>query len=155
MLAYAPRLVRPFPPLSAGHRTLKTYGIFATPDLEEAFPPQDRLGSRVRPLLGEPEPADHGLGFLMLHFGADGHYLALSEWFGGNMLRHRVYRSDDAIHGSNGFVPMVPRDVMTCVWELEVMKFERDAWVRTVMTRDAVDEDAVEAYLGMRLTGWV
>lgn len=153
-LTYIPRLVKPFPAIEAGGRMLKVYGIFCEPEFESRFPSLESLRARVNAQPAERREDDHGLGFVVLHFGKDGNYLLLGEWYGGNMLRQRVYGCEVDAEGDAPFTPLDPGDLVACVWELEVMKFERDAWVRTVMARGVVDELGVEAYLGMKFSGW-
>lgn len=53
--------------------------------------------------------------------------------------------------------PLSMPDIIACVWELEVIKFERDQWVRTAM-RDASGApgaEALERYLGAAFAGAV
>jgi hypothetical protein len=156
MSTYSPRLVQAFPAVSASGRTFKVYGIFADPDAQPAFPQPGWLRQHVASLRQEPiEQDDHAVGFLMLHFAKDGDYLLMSQWYGVNMLKHWVYRAQDDANGGPAFVALTQRDVIACVWELEVMKFERDAWVRTVMHRGALDEVSTDAYLSATFSGWV
>lgn len=153
--SYRPRLVRPFPAFAAAGRTMKLYGLFKEAARLQEFPSGSWITARVPPLLGEPHPADEGVGFVMLHYGADGLYLLVSEWHGGDMLRHNVFGVEPDGHGRARFVGLDPGDLTICVWELEIMRFERDAWVRTVMASDAPRADAVAAYLAEGLSGWV
>lgn len=152
---YRPRLVRPFPPFTAAGRTMKLYGLFKEAARLLEFPSRSWLTARVPPLLGEPHPADEGVGFVMLHYGADGLYLLASEWHGGDMLRHNVFAVEPDRQGRARFVALSPGDLTICVWELEIMRFERDAWVRTVMASDRPRSEAVSVYLAEGLSGWV
>jgi hypothetical protein len=153
--AYAPRLVRSFAPLVDGDRKLKVYGLYADAARRSTFPSAARLRDLVAAHRGRTCEGDHGVGFVILHLGADGTYLLVSEWHRGDMLRHTVSVAPRGAAADDVFAPVAPADLVACVWELEVMKFERDAWVRTVMARAAVDEAAVEAYLEARFAGWV
>ena len=47
-----------------------------------------------------------------------------------------------------------PTRIVACVWELEVIKFERDAWVRTAMAGLGRPE-SLEAYFAAQMCGWV
>jgi hypothetical protein len=102
-----------------------------------------------------PQPGDHGLGFLILHYGMDGDYLLVSDWYDANMLKHRVRGAETGADGSVTFMPLAQRDLIACVWELEVIKFERDAWVRTVLARGQLDQAGLDAYVGSTFSGWV
>ena len=44
--------------------------------------------------------------------------------------------------------------IVACVWELEVIKFERDAWVRTAMAGLGKPE-SLDAYFAAQMSGWV
>ncbi len=74
---------------------------------------------------------DGDLGFAMIHrCGADFYFLLVSTWRGNNELWESVYAKDggeadffpwpDPGHHRGGF----------CVWEFEVARHERNAWVR-------------------------
>jgi hypothetical protein len=102
-----------------------------------------------------PQPEDHGVGFLILHYGMDGDYLLVSQWYDANMLKHWVRGAETGAGGSVTFAPLVQRDLIACVWELEVIKFERDAWVRTVLARGRLDQAGLDAYVGATFSGWV
>ncbi|HEY2062008.1 hypothetical protein [Amycolatopsis sp. NBC_01480] len=151
-LTYSPRLVKALPPLDVRGRALKAYGIFADPVDADTPPSPEWLRQQVASVLLEPpEPEDHPAGFVILHRGGDGDYLLVSQWFDANMLKHWVRGSA----GGAAFEPLAERAVIACVWELEVLKFERDAWVKTVLARGKLDQDSLDAYLGMTFSGWV
>jgi hypothetical protein len=74
---------------------------------------------------------DGDLGFAMVHrCGSDFYFLLVSTWRGNNELWESVYAKDgadldfypwpDPGHHRGGF----------CVWEFEVVRHERNAWVR-------------------------
>jgi hypothetical protein len=148
--------VKAGPALDVCGRTLKTYGIFADPERRSTLPPAEWLQWHAGSVLPEPPgPGDHPVGFLMLHFGRDGDYLLVSQWYDANMLKHWVRGSETDAEGRVTFAPLAQRDLIACVWELEVIKFERDAWVRTAMARGQLDQDALDAYVGATFSGWV
>lgn len=155
-LTYAPRLVTARPPLDVRGRTLKVYGIFAEPERRSTLPAPEWLRRQAATVLS-PDLADgdHPLGFLMLHYGLDGAYLLVSQWFDANMLKHRVLGAPGDPDGSTTFAPLAERDLVACVWELEVIRFERDAWVNTVLARGSLDPVTRAAYLATTFSGWV
>ncbi len=155
-LTYTPRLVKSLPPLDVGGRALKAYGIFADPAGALDPPSPEWLRQQVAPVLPElPHPGDHPAGFVILHRAKDGDYLLVSQWYDANMLKHWVRGSVAGAGESTVFEPLAEPAVIACVWELEIVKFERDAWVRTVLAHGRLDSEALDAYLGTTFSGWV
>ncbi|GGY65266.1 hypothetical protein [Streptomyces omiyaensis] len=155
-LTYTPRLVKALPPVRANGRTLKAYAMFADPERSGEPPKPDWLERHAAAVLHEPlAGGDHPAGFLILHRGAEGTYLLVSQWYDADMLKHWVRGAVVDAEGETSFAPLPQRDLIACVWELEVVKFERDAWVNTVLARGSTGRDALEAYLGTTFSGWV
>jgi hypothetical protein len=155
-LTYSPRLVKAFPPLEAAGRALKVYGLFAEPDSSAAFPPPQWLRQQAAGVLaGPPGAGDHPAGFLILHYGMDGNYLLVSQWYDANNLKHWVRGSAARAAAGTAFTPLAQRDLVACVWELEIIKFERDAWVNTVLACGHLGQAAIDAYLATTFSGWV
>lgn len=150
--SYSRRLVTAHPPVEAAGRTYKVYGLFADVGRRSEFPDTDTLRREIDGRAAKPHPNDHGVGFVIRHLGRDGDYLLISEWHGGDMLRHRVSGTE---LGGRCLAPLPVDDLVACVWELEVIRFERDAWVRTVLAASPPAATAFEGYLGERMSGWV
>lgn len=89
-----------------------------------------------------PEPAETahrpGVGFLIAHQG-QGDYVVLGWWDNENELPLRVFVRDD----SKWRAAMGGESI--CVWDLQVIWHERQAYVRTFLNADCVDP--VNAYL--------
>jgi hypothetical protein len=85
----------------------------------------------------------------------DGTYLLVSQWYDANMLKHWVRGAKDDADGSTTLAPLAQSDLVACVWELEVIRFERDAWVNTVLAHGELDETSRDAYLATTFSGWV
>ncbi|WP_431158980.1 hypothetical protein [Winogradskyella poriferorum] len=72
-----------------------------------------------------------GIGFLILHAGTEGIFSLINWWVGQNMLNTLIFKSDyDQLHNfelisGNGLAP--------CIWELEVINFERLAWTKHIL----------------------
>lgn len=122
--------------------TVKVYGITAQGEF-----PSTALIEQAKRIAQEtlPLPAvtgdRHGIAILIVHEGADGSYIMVDWWFGVNMLKHVLYTST---RGSDAF----QRDesgLAYCVWELEVINFERLAWLETVLKHSTRPD--LEAYL--------
>ena len=80
----------------------------------------------------------HGLGFVVLHAGLVAHWLLVDWWAHGDICCHLLSRSE---HQSPLDFRPESRPLLGCVWELPILSFERDAWVKT-MLRENPDSDA-------------
>ncbi|MGW4158348.1 hypothetical protein [Streptomyces sp. NPDC004788] len=155
-LTYAPRLVTALPPVEVCGRVLKAYAMFARPELGTDLPEPEWLRQHAASVLGDsPREGDHPAGFLILHRGAEGTYLLVSQWYDADMLKHWVRGSRTDAAGNTTFAPLAQPDLIACVWELEVIAFERDAWVNTVLAHGRLDQDSLDAYLRTTFSGWV
>jgi hypothetical protein len=90
-----------------------------------------------------------GVGFAIAHQGRTALYYVLGWWDNENELPLRVFVRPleggarwRAARGSESI----------CVWDLQVITFERDAYVATVLAGDADSDAAVRAYLGAALS---
>ncbi len=83
-----------------------------------------------------------GVGFVVLHQGREMDYVVVCWWARENELPIRVFVRErepkSAWRPGRG-------DESICVWDLEVLKGERDLYVRTVLARAGSAD--VEAYL--------
>ncbi|HWO68125.1 MAG TPA: hypothetical protein VNO31_49635 [Umezawaea sp.] len=155
-LTYSPRLVTALPPVDVRGRVLKAYAMFAEPERSSALTSPEWLREQAASVLDEPlEQGDHSVGFLILHFALDGDYLLVSQWYDANSIKHWVRGLEVDAEGRTTVAPLAQRDLVACVWELEVIKFERDAWVNTVLARGKLDEASRDAYLTTTFSGWV
>ncbi len=122
---YRPRAVRFAGVWETARAALKLYTIVATPE-----PMADAALSTARETV-EADGSAEGLGFLVLHRGEEALWLLLHWWLPGGSLAERLWSSP-----LDGPVRFEPRDrpLMACVWELVPISFERDGYVRTVMS---------------------
>lgn len=155
-LTYSPRLVKALPPVDVCGRILKVYGMFAEPERSATLPTPEWLREQAASVLREPpQGGDHPVGFLILHYGEEGDYLLVSQWYDANMLKHWVRGTAVDAEGNTTVEPLAQRDLIACVWELEVINFERDAWVNTVLAQGRLDQASLDAYLTTTFSGWV
>lgn len=101
---------------------------------------EDGMALMARDLPQPPRTATRpGVGFVILHRGRGMSYVVAATWGNENELRIRV-----AVRGADepGWRP-ARDDESFCVWDLQVMAAEREAYVRRVMTT----EPDVEGYL--------
>jgi hypothetical protein len=126
----------------AGYR-LKCYAISHDGQWPGADwqPALARLCARLpRPACGPGRP---GVGLLILHRGRGADYAVLGWWQRDNELPLRLQVRE------NGAGWRAARDgESVCVWDLELIAFERDAYVSTLLS-EAGDPDAI-GYLARR-----
>jgi hypothetical protein len=147
--AYAPRPIRFLELLERDGWRLKLYSITYSPaPLDRAI--YDEAITIALSELPQPAVALHrpGVGFIICHQGRGWHYLVTSWWDNENELPQHVYVRPIA--------PAPPRAAgdgwrraaegqSICVWDLQIIAFEREAYVRHVLSPAAGPD--VEAYL--------
>ena len=84
-----------------------------------------------------------GVGFVIEHRGAGADYVVLGWWDRENELPVRIMVRD---HEPQAQWRTARTSESFCVWDLQVIGFERDAYVKTVLAHDA-DDRALERYL--------
>ena len=135
---YRPRKIESVGVRDIGQWQLKVYTIKA--------PDQPVIDASVQAAMefinGAIEwPSDSGCGFVTVHFG-ESIWLLVDLW-ADDILCHFLFRT--GYENATTFGPP-PAGSMACIWELEVTKHERDAWVRHVMQQP--DQPNFDAYLG-------
>lgn len=124
-----------------GQWRMKAYGLHAehTRLLPELVTAARELAGRVLP--GNPEDA-YGVGFVGVHCGRDSNFVFIDWWARENQLRHHVFTSTlekplDLVRAADG--------VTGCVWDLQVIWFERNMWVEKVLNNTRGPD--IEMYL--------
>ncbi len=128
--AYANRSVRFLELLATGGWALKVYGIAYRREL-----PRGEAVEAAKVFIAQrlPQPAAdgrHGIGFLIVHDGRDACWLLADWWLDEDTLYQQLYSAP--LEPPIRFAPVEDGPV-ACVWELEVLKFERDAWVDSML----------------------
>jgi hypothetical protein len=147
MERYKPRPIEFHDIRLIGEWRLKTYSIIYgdQPLNWTAFQPGIEMIVKELPLppcTGERP----GVGFLILHQGRNTSYLVLGWWDRENELPLRVYilaqdkKTWRKAKGSESI----------CVWDLQVLWFEREAYVETILS-GKTSPDPTESYLDRRL----
>ena len=149
---YARREARFLEVWSPGHWQIKCYGI-AHPD--RAMPDEAMLGA-VKHLVADILPGSrdrehHGVGFVIVHAAREAVFVLLDLWTGENMLRQRLFAS--TYEDPREFRDLANTNLMSCVWEMSVQNFERQAWVECVL--DNPQGPDLAAYVGRQLNGLV
>jgi hypothetical protein len=145
MQRYAPRAIRFHGVSETDGWRLKRYSIAYghEPVDWSAFEPAIALANAAlpRPAVTPERP---GLGFVIAHRGRTALYCVLAWWDNENELPVRVFVRDR--DGDAQWRPASGAESF-CVWDLEVIGFERDAYVATVLAGNADSVGAAHAYL--------
>lgn len=149
--SYRPRTARFLEIWRPDEWLVKLYGLA----YEEDFPPTatveaaKRAAARVLPQPARSEDR-YGIAFVIVHQGQDANWLLVDWWGSESVLHHRPLTAP--LSGEGPFEP-TPPGVTACVWELPLLMFERDAWVKTVLSdRDHPD---VAGYLRCQFNGLI
>lgn len=80
------------------------------------------------------EMKNYKVGVLIIHEGKEGTFGIVCWWVDENMLQLFAYlaKGNDA----KNFELISDKGIVSCVWELEVIWFERNAWVKEVMMQN-------------------
>jgi hypothetical protein len=150
---YVPRKAKPRSVITVNGYRLKPYEIYFDEAVKGRIE-DDELQGIISPCLPvSADPLDHGIGFVMVHFARDGNYLLLSRWYGGNMLKHDLFELKQTPAGWQ-MISLESTGIVACVWELQVITFERQTWVCTAMAKGGT-EASFSAYLSTTLEGWI
>lgn len=88
------------------------------------------------------------VGTLMLHEGKEGCFAIICWWVDENMLQLFAYLAPTEDPGV--FEMISDKGIVSCVWEMEVLWFERNAWVEEVMKQKG-NPRAFKNYLNKHL----
>ena len=89
------------------------------------------------------------IAFLIVHEGRDGVWSLLHWWIGENMLQSVTFYT--SFDNPNEFEETPKEGGMICVWELEVVEFERKAWIEYILKK--AEQPDFTGYLNQTLTG--
>lgn len=124
-----------------GDWRLKLYGLTAEHQrlLPEVVAEAKKLARAIVPKTLTDE---YGVGFMGVHCGRDANFVFIDWWANENELYHHVFRSSlerplDLLRAPNGLA--------ACVWDLQVIWFERNMWVEKVLNNSQGPD--IEAYL--------
>lgn len=151
---YQPRPIRFLEMWEPDDWRIKVYGISARSERPSvslvAVAKELALKELPRPPVTENR---YGVGFLVVHEGADGSYVLVDWWVGENMLKNHVFSAPAGRVATEDFRYVTPTGLCACVWELHVMHFERTAWITSVLDREGGPD--LEEYLLQRFSGEV
>jgi hypothetical protein len=75
----------------------------------------------------------YNIATVVVHEVKEGLMAIISRWIDENMLQTQVYLKKDQ---SNEFELFSRNGINTCVWELQILWHERNAWVKHVLSRN-------------------
>jgi hypothetical protein len=90
---------------------------------------------------------NYKIATLMLHEGKEGCFAILNWWIDESMIQQFIYLADKS--NPSEFRIYSGTGIITCVWELSVIWFERNAWVEHVLLKS--ENPDFEAYLNSKL----
>ncbi|WP_461208745.1 hypothetical protein [Desulfocurvus sp. DL9XJH121] len=133
--------------LAFGDWRVKVYGIAYGRDAPrpELVACARDLARRVFPQTKDGGP--YGAGYLGVNDGRGVNFVFADWWTGENEVHHRVFVSPT--DKPEALEEVTATGVCACVWDLRVMCFEREAWLRHVL-RNPQGPD-LAAYLDDRL----
>jgi hypothetical protein len=91
----------------------------------------------------------YGVAFLTLQDDSAGRLTSLRWWVGQHELRHRAFIAP--FHMPDQVFPCGTDAYFANVWDLAVIAFERDAWIRCVRRGNGLPD--TRGYLGERIEG--
>jgi hypothetical protein len=71
--------------------------------------------------------------FLIVHEGRDGVWTLINWWIGGEMLQSETFFT--SYDQPDNFSVVLKDGFMACVWELEVIGYEREMWIEHVLKK--------------------
>lgn len=146
MIPFAPRPIRFHGVRELGGFRLKDYSIVhgagAVDWLDFARGFELAMAGLPRPAVANGRP---GVGFRIAHRGNGARYAVLAWWERENELpiRLAVRRGEEEWRAARP-------DESICVWDLQVIGFERDAYVATVLAGDG--SGGIDDYLARRFS---
>jgi len=99
-------------------------------------------------LLPQPaiSPERYGVAFVTIHEANLFNQLIFDWWERNNELRHHVFRADEA---KTQFQNITATGEAFCVWELAILAFEREAWLKEVLGNPS--KHSLQTYLKANL----
>ena len=127
---------------------LKLYGL--SYEHEKPNPDLIAAAKQVIPLHLPPPNADgaQGVGFVGVHQGRERHYVFVDWWARDTELRHHLFLS--SVNSPLELEYAGGTGVLASVWGLQLIWFERNAWVEKVLANPRGPD--LEAYLKKRLS---
>ncbi len=112
-----------------GEWRLKLYGL--TAEHHRLLPELvDEAKKLARNTVPRTLTNEYGIGFMGVHCGRDSNFVFIDWWSNENELHHHVFCSslDKPLE-----LKRAPEGLAACVWDLQVIWYERNMWVEHVL----------------------
>jgi hypothetical protein len=88
--------------------------------------------------------SNYAVATMIAHEGREGNFAILSWWTEENMLRLYAYLAKS--ENPDKYELISDKGIVTCIWEMAVLWFERNAWVKFVL-QDPDNPNAINNYI--------
>ncbi|MFB5663703.1 hypothetical protein [Alteribacillus sp. HJP-4] len=95
----------------------------------------------------ESKNNSYKLGFSIAHQAREAVFILVNWWIKDNMLRSHIYRSP--LHSPEKIINVTSTGESMCIWEIYVLNFERNAWVKHVLQNQS--KESISNYLHCQL----
>ena len=132
-MSYTPRFISFKELVEIDGWTIKVYTISKTKEIDLQHFYQNALKELPKwlKLDNSFDASNDKIGFLILHEGTEGVFSIINWWVGKNMLNTHVFFTK---HNEKDTFTKISGDGLgPCIWELEVINFERIAWTNNVL----------------------
>lgn len=142
MKPYTPRRIDFVSVISVANWQFKVYTI----TVNQNFQSEDVLQQAIKNLAQWINAAakyplpNYKVGCLIVHEGQGSIFSLVNWWVDENMLQNHVYRT--TYNQPLKFEPFSAGGIQCCVWELEVMWYERNTWIKHVLRPGEPDFNA-------------
>jgi hypothetical protein len=151
---FVPRRVLCFPTVELDGWQLKRYGILAQERTYDQKVVSSALDSAIERLptpgkLDDPN-GNHGIGFQIVHFAEIAVVSPVFYWMWGSVLAntHQMRAQWD---NPREFETGV-KEVVACVWEMQIISFESQLWTQTVLSDSGETDEKLSRYLESSLS---
>lgn len=145
---YRPRRIRFLELWEPALWAIKVYGITRGELPSRRLVAAAKRAAEERLSTTAAEQTHYGVGFLGIHAGKTANFVFVDWWADQNELHHHVYIS--ALDAPELLEYKTPTGVSACVWDLQVIAHEREAWVQHVLS--SPEQPDFQGYLAQTLT---
>ena len=93
---------------------------------------------------------NYHVGFVGIHDGKTANFIFIDWWADENELHHHIYISSK--QKPTDLEYKTPTGLTACVWDLQLINFERNAWTRLVLQPE---NPRFDKYLNQRYSGTI
>ena len=90
----------------------------------------------------------YGVGFLIIHQGTMRNWFLLDWWETEDIMHHLLFSSP--LDAPDSITAEPDTSLIACVHELQVINFESEAWIKTMLS--AKNPSDLNAYLGLQIS---